>query len=83
MKTKLTLTVRKNIIIRAKRYSMKTGKSLSRLFEEMFETEERTHIKTEAQRAAERLLNELNASKPVRTLNDKQLLKNHVARKHA
>ncbi len=83
MKTKLTLTVRKNVIDRAKRYSRKQKKSISRLFEDLFENAEAVGIKTEPQRAAERLLQKLDTSKPVKTLNDETFLKAHVARKYS
>jgi hypothetical protein len=83
MKTKLTLTVSKKTIARAKRYSRRTGKSVSRMFEEFFEEAEANGIRSEVHRAAERLLNALHEAKSVRTLDDKRLLKNHVARKYA
>lgn len=84
MKTKLTLTVRKSVISAAKRYSRRTGKSISQMFEEFFENAALGGgIKSAPQRAAERLLKSLDASKPVKTLDDKQLLKEHVARKFA
>jgi hypothetical protein len=84
MKTKLTLTVRKSIIINAKRYSRRTGKSISQLFEELFEKTETSILKSTSQRAAERLIDHLASSKPTKTMtHDKQLIKNHVARKYA
>jgi hypothetical protein len=83
MKTKLTLTVRKSVINTAKRYSRKTGKSISEMFEELFEKTEPTRIKSEQQRSAERLLKTLEVSKSVKSLDDKSLLKEHVARKFA
>lgn len=84
MKSKLTLTVRKNVIMTAKRYSKRTGKSISQLFEEFFESASPENtIKSEPQKAAERLLAILDSSKPVKTLDDKTLLKEHVARKFA
>jgi hypothetical protein len=84
MKTKLTLTVRKSIITNAKRYSRRTGKSISQLFEELFEKTEEGTIKSASQRAAERLLGHLASSKPTKTSrNDKQRIKEHVARKYA
>jgi hypothetical protein len=68
----------------AKRYSKKTGKSISRIFEEFFEsTSLENPIKSEPQKAAERLLAILDSSKPVKTLDDKTLLKEHVAGKFA
>lgn len=81
MKTKLTLTVRKSVIDAAKRYSRRTGKSISEMFEELFVKEESIGKKSGQQRAAERLLESLKLSKPVKTLDDKLLLKDHVARK--
>lgn len=83
MKTKLTLTVRKSIINKAKRYSQKTGKSISRIFEEFFENTDTTDIKSVTQMAAERLLKKLESSSPVKALDDKKLLKKHVAGKFA
>ncbi|HUM47358.1 MAG TPA: DUF6364 family protein [Chitinophagales bacterium] len=83
MKTKLTLTVSDRIIRKAKRHSRKTGKSLSRMFEELFEADEKSALKTEAQRAAERLLQQLEKPRPVKTLNDKTLLKKHLTKKYA
>jgi hypothetical protein len=84
MKTKLTLTVRKSIITNAKRYSRRTGKSISQLFEELFDKTETGIIKSTSQQAAERLLHQLASSRPVKTsTNDKLLLKKHVARKYA
>lgn len=82
MKTKLTLTVRKSVISSAKRYAKRTGKSISQMFEEFFENAEATgSIKSETQKAAERLLKSLESSRPLPTLDDKQLIKDHVARK--
>ena len=83
MKTKLTLTVRKSVIEKAKRYSRRTGKSISQMFEEVFELNEARSIKSEQQRAAGRLLTTLESSKSIKTLEDKALLKEHVARKFA
>ena len=81
MKTKLTLTVRKSVIDAAKRYSRRTGKSISQMFEELFVKAESASTKSEQQRAAERLLETLESSKSVKTLDDKLLLKEYVARK--
>jgi hypothetical protein len=83
MKTKLTLTVSDRVIRKAKRHSKKTGKSLSRMFEELFDADEKSPLKTEAQRAAERLLNQLEKSKVVKTLSDKTLLQRHLKKKYA
>ena len=83
MKTKLTLTVRKSVIDNAKRYSRRTGKSISQIFEELFEKTESMGIKSEQQRSAERLLKTLELSKSVKNLDDKSLIEKHVARKYA
>ena len=83
MKTKLTLTVRKSVIDNAKRYSRRTGKSVSQMFEELFEKTESMSIKSEQQRSAERLLKTLELSKSVKTLDDKSLIEKHVAGKYA
>jgi len=83
MKTKLTLTVRKSVIDTAKRLARHRNVSLSRLFEETFGQKESPTIKTESQRAGERLLKHLLQSKSVETLDDKYLLKTHVKRKFA
>jgi len=83
MKTKLTLTVKKSVIEAAKRKAKNKGISLSRMFEEIFEGEEGNNIKTESQRAAERLIKKLGESKSINSLNDKELIKEHVRRKFA
>jgi hypothetical protein len=83
MKTKLTLTVSKKAIEHARRYSRKTGKSISRMFEEIFETPGEKRIKSSRQISAERLLEVLESSRSVKTRNDKKLLREHVARKFA
>lgn len=83
MKTKLTLTVRKHVIDRAKRYAKRSGKSISQIFEDLFEQSEYPVIKTEAQQAAQRLLETLQGVKPIKALNDKELIKAHVASKHS
>lgn len=84
MKTKLTLTVRKDVISSARRYAKRAGKSISQIFEEFFENSElEGKLKSESQKAAERLLKTLASSKPIKTLDDKRLLKEHVARKFA
>lgn len=83
MKTKLTLTVNGEIIEKARKYSEATGKSISQLFEEFFESATRTKRKSASQLAAERLLKKIAAADPVKQLNDKSLLKEQVARKYA
>jgi hypothetical protein len=83
MKTKLTLTIKKSIIDIAKRKAKDKGVSLSRLFEEIFEESGSNEIKTEQQRAAERLLQRLSKSTSIPTKDDKELIKSHVKRKFA
>ncbi|MBY0433903.1 MAG: hypothetical protein K2U26_07325 [Cyclobacteriaceae bacterium] len=83
MKTKLTLTVRKSVIMNARRYSKRTGKSISTLFEELFESRAENRIPTEAQKAARRLLENLERTKSVKTVEDRIALIAHVARKFA
>lgn len=83
MKTKLTLTVRKSIIKNARRFSKRSGKSISQLFEEFFEMDQGTGIPSKSQRAASRLLKTLESAPVVKTLHDKEELKSHVARKFA
>lgn len=83
MKTKLTLTVRKSIIKNARRYSKRSGKSISQLFEELFEMDQGTGIPSKSQRAATRLLKTLESAPDIKPLNDKEALKSHVARKFA
>jgi hypothetical protein len=81
MKTKLTLTVRKDVVEAAKRLSRRTGKSISAMFEEMFSGSKPTGLKTEQQRAASRLLKTLKKAEAVETLDDKTLIRKHVAGK--
>lgn len=83
MKTKLTLTVKKSVIETAKRRAKSKGISLSKMFEEIFEEGETNGIKTEPQRAAERLLQKLATSKSIQTKDDKELIRTHVKRKFA
>ena len=83
MKTKLTLTVEKSVIEAAKRKAKNQGISLSQMFEEIFESMDSNQIKTEPQRAAERLINRLEKYESISQLEDKKLIKEHVKRKFA
>jgi len=58
---------------------------VSALFEDIFENAEVSPLKSESQKAAERLLKRLDSEKSVATKNesDKSLIANHVARKFA
>ncbi|MFD2202751.1 DUF6364 family protein [Shivajiella indica] len=83
MKTKLTLTIKKTVIDTAKQRAKARGISLSRMIEEIFEDSGENAIKTEPQRAAERLLKTLEKSVFTDTLSDEDLLKEQVKRKFA
>ncbi len=82
MKRKLTLTIQEEIIRSAKEQAAKRGISLSQMVEEIFE-EEVNEIKTESQKAAERLLSKLEASKSINPKSDKELIREHTTRKFA
>ena len=85
MKTKLTLTVHREIIEKARRHSKATGKSISQLLEEVFSDEmEQTFLKTDAQKAATKLLSLLDKAENRHDLeNDKKLIKEHVKQKYS
>lgn len=83
MKKKLTLTIQEDIIKSAKRQAERRGISLSQMVEEIFKKEGVNTIRTESQKAAERLLKKLEASKSTTTKHDKELIKEHVKRKFA
>ncbi len=83
MKTKLTLTVQKRIIDSAKKMAKERNISLSQLFEQIFGKADTEIIKTEPQKAAQRLLQHLQKSKRVKTLDDKILVKSHISKKYA
>ena len=53
------------------------------MFEELFVKAELATTKSDSQLAAERLLKILDSSEPVQTLDDKALLKEHIAAKYA
>lgn len=83
MKKKLTLTIQEDIIKLAKRQAKRRGISLSQMIEDIFKREDVNNIKTESQKAAERLLKKLEESKSTATKRDKELIKEHVKRKFA
>lgn len=83
MKTKLTLTVKSSIIELAKRKAKSKGISVSEMFEKMFEEEGENNIKTESQKAAERLMQKLETSQTTSDFDDKTLIQEHVKRKFA
>jgi hypothetical protein len=83
MKTKLTLTVQKNVIDAVRKRARKSGKSISGLFEEVFEEKKQKGIQSESQRAAARLLRSLEQRSGTPTLEDKALLRKHIENKYA
>lgn len=84
MKNKLTLTIEKAIIDKAKMKASSQGISLSKLFEQVFEKDSPALEKTEAQLAAERLLKRLKKETPIDTLekSDKELIRDHRNEKY-
>ncbi len=85
MKTKLTLTVKKEIVEKAKRKASSQGISLSKMFEEIFEKENPSLEKTPAQLAAGRFLERLKKETPIKELekSDKELMGEHRNDKYA
>lgn len=84
MKTKLTLTVEKEIVEKAKLKAASRGISLSKMFEEIFEKENPELAKTPEQKAAARLLQRLEEIKSTKTpeKNDKDALKDYLREKY-
>lgn len=84
MKTKLTLTVDREIVENAKLKAANKGISLSKMFEEVFELENPELEKSESHYAAERLLRRLESMSPMPTQNesDKELLKKFLKEKY-
>jgi hypothetical protein len=68
MKTKLTLTVKKGIVDKAKLQAASRGISLSKMFEEIFEKDSPDLEKTEEQIAASRFLDRLKKETPIKAL---------------
>lgn len=64
MKTKLTLTIKKEIVERAKRKASSQGISLSKMIEDIFEKEDLSVQSSESQLAAKRLLKRLEEMEP-------------------
>jgi len=84
MKTKLTLTVEKEIVERAKTIAANRGVSLSKMFEEDFSKEDPKIEQTEAQKAAISLLKKLESMKPIPSLkeSDKELRRRYLLEKY-
>lgn len=84
MKTKLTLTVEKEIVEKAKKKAASRGISLSKMFEEIFEKENPDLEKTTEQLAAARFLERLKSEIPIKALDksDKELIREHRDKKY-
>ena len=83
-KTKLTLTVRKDIIEKARKKAADRGTSISQLFEEVFREEEARPLKTEKDRALKRFLDSYHEREPVQALpqSDKELYRQRLTEKY-
>jgi hypothetical protein len=84
MKTKLTLTVEKEIVEKAKRKASSRGISLSNLFEEVFAKDNPELEKTSEQLAASRFLERLKNEPRIKALDksDKVLMWEHRDKKY-
>ncbi|MEM9340383.1 MAG: DUF6364 family protein [Bacteroidota bacterium] len=85
MKTKLTLTVRKNIIQRAKKIAKERNVSVSQLFEEAFEKDDLKIQKSDEQVKAADFLKLIEKAEPTETLekSDKELIREYWENKYA
>ncbi len=84
MKTKLTLTIKKEVIEKAKRKASSKGISLSKMIEDIFEKEDPELEKTPEQLAAARFLERLKNETPIKALDksDKELIREHRDKKY-
>ena len=84
MKNKLTLTVEKEIVEKAKLKAASKGISLSKMFEEVFSKENPNIEKTPEQLAAARFLERLKRESPIKALekSDKDLIREHRNKKN-
>ncbi|SEF83326.1 DUF6364 family protein [Algoriphagus boritolerans] len=84
MKTKLTLTIKKEIVEKAKRKASSQGISLSKMIENIFEKEDPELEKTPEQLAAARFLERLKNEAPIKALekSDKELIREHRGKKY-
>lgn len=84
MKTKLTLTIKKEIVEKAKRKASSQGISLSKMVENIFEKEDPELEKTPEQLAAARFLERLKSETPIKALDksDKELMREHRDKKY-
>ena len=84
MKTKLTLTIKKEVIEKAKRKASSKGISLSKMIEDIFEKEDPELEKTPEQLAAARFLERLKNETPIKALDksDKELVRAYQDKKY-
>ena len=84
MKTKLTLTIKKEIVEKAKRKASSQGISLSKMIEDIFEKEDPELEKIPEQLAAARFLERLKNETPIKALDksDKELVREHRDKKY-
>jgi hypothetical protein len=84
MKTKLTLTIEKDIVEKAKRKASSQGISLSRLFEKVFDEKNPGLKKSPEQLAAARFLERLKNDKRIEPMDktDKELIRAHRETKY-
>lgn len=84
MKTKLTLTVHKHVIQKAKHKAREKGVSLSQLFEDVFNGDDLAVPESEDTLAARRLADRLRNSTPIPSLEktDKELIKDRILNKY-
>jgi hypothetical protein len=84
MKTKLTLTIKKEVVEKAKRKASSQGISLSKMIEDIFEKEDPELEKTPEQLAATRFLERLKNEAPIKGLekSDKELIREHRNKKY-
>lgn len=84
MKTKLTLTIKKEIVEKAKRKASSQGISLSKMIEDIFEKEDPELDKTPEQLAVARFLERLKNETPIKALDksDKELIREHRDKKY-
>jgi hypothetical protein len=79
MNTKLTLTVEKSIIERAKLYSRNTGRSLSELIQNYLES---LTAESPTQKIAPKLKNIIGAVKLPKNFDEKKELRSYLENKH-
>ncbi|WP_343847993.1 DUF6364 family protein [Algoriphagus jejuensis] len=84
MKTKLTLTIKKEIVEKAKRKAASQGISLSRLIEDVFEKDDTSLQTSESQLAAKRLLKRLEEMQATQAPqeSDKEALTRYLREKY-